>query len=75
MSEDCQSSVKSYNKFLKQSLLDSDILTMQLQSPREQELALQTILTFVAAMSSGKEKTKCLMKISLQFGDTERSRL
>ncbi len=64
----------SYNKYLRESALQGNKLTMQLLSQQEQELALETILTFVQHMNSGKEKTKCLMKIELQFGDTERSR-
>ncbi len=75
MSESIRSSVKSYNKFLRESALQGNTMTMHLQSPQEQQLALETILTFVQAMSSGREKTKCLMKISLLFGDTERSLL
>ncbi len=65
-------SVLSYNKFLRESVQSEDLLTMELQSQQEQVLALETILTFVQRMNSGKENLKCLMKISLQFEDTGR---
>ncbi len=75
MSESCQSSVKSYNKFLRQSALEKEDLTISLQSLQEQELALETILTFVQLMKHGKILASCRMEIKLHFGESERSLL
>ncbi len=70
---DIPRSVLSYNKFLRESCSDGNTLTMDLLSQPEQVLALETILTFVQHMSSGKGNDSCRMKIELAFGDSERS--
>ncbi len=73
MSDKTRQSVLSYNKFLRESAQENKDLTICTQSQSEQELVLETIQTFVAHMNSGKARKVCLMKISLQFVDTERT--
>ncbi len=72
---DLSRSVLSYNKFLRQSAKEGKSLSISTQSGQEQRLALEAIQTFVQHMNSGKVKTRCLMTIRLQFGDSERSLL
>ncbi len=67
----CHSSINSYNKFLRQSVLEKQVMTISTLSVSELLSVLGQIQKFVKDMSTGKEKIGILpMTISLHLEDS-----
>ncbi len=69
---ECHSSVKSYNKFLRQCVLEKQVMTISTLSVPELLSVLEAIQKFVKLMSTGRAKTEILpMTISLHLEDSK----